>query len=596
MRVARLPLVQDTLQHMAAARARSLCEALDLAHRAQELEALCGMLMAPWGAGRVQRPPDYLSHVVDDGTPFEFSIALSERAEVRFLVEPLGNPPSLVSNATATETVLERLAREFGVDLTRYLAIRDLFWSERPAGPFTLWLAAALGAEGPPSFKLYLNPAVHGSIEAPQVIEAALHRLGFDAAWPAIGNVLAWRGPEADELKYFSLDLSPGPEARVKVYARHHHATRDVVASAAGACSSGDPESISLFLRTLAPDVDLYEGRGPFTCYAFTAGSGSAPDSVTTHFPINGYAQSDQEAQERILLVHDAFGLPNAPYIRALSAIAERPLDSGVGTHSYVSLRTKRGRTRLTLYLPSEAYAPGTVEDPRDAKRSSGQRPRSSGLPGASPEHHPLFARLRRDPPDERLLWVLSTNVRVALEPLTRQAPDLADAVREPWLQELLRGTPDLTRLGGLDLRTHEQWLLRVGCEMAMREQVAPASSLLSPALQFSERVSCLVASERPYLRAGAALANALFSGDLCKELSALLRDSDEYATTVANRLPTLPAPAFTLYSLAEFANAEAEQDLRSGITRYARAAWILMNDLYATAFGAAPDALFGDD
>ncbi len=585
MLAARLTQTRGTLNHLAASRAQGLTRALGLEHRSDEFEQLCLKMMHPWGQRSAADSPDYLSRVVDDGTPFEFSIALDQVSELRFMVEPLGMEPSLSTNAEAAGQLLGALSHDYDLDLSRFSAIADLFLPEQPQGGFLIWIAAAIRAEGPPQFKLYLNPAARGPREAPRVIEESLYRLGIEEAWPAIGNVLTWRGPEADELKYFSLDLSASTHARVKVYARHHRSTRDIVTAAASACSSYDPDVIHSFLRTVAPNVDVYDGRGPFTCYAFVGSSASAPDSVATHFPINGYVESDQEAHERILRTFDVFDLPNAPYLQALAAVVDHPLSERLGTHSYISLRRHRGQTRLTAYLPCEAYAPGTVENPKETRRASGVSERASATPGAEPRKHPLFKRLQREAPSDDTLWVLATNIRIALEPCARQMSVALSEVPDPEVQTVLRELLYVAKRGSDFSDAHGSWLLRVSCEMAMRDRAEPSSALLAPAMRFGERVGCIVSSAKVYERVGAALASATFSSDACRIVGTLLRDNEEFADAASDRLPTLPAPRFTPYALADMLCPEAQHELALGTTRWANAAWLLMNDLYRACF-----------
>ncbi len=581
-----LPQTQGTLAHYAAVKARSLARALSLEHRSDEFEALCLKMMHPWGARRIGQTPDYLSNVVDDGTPFEFSVALGQQNELRFMVEPLGDPASLPANAQAAAQLLGALAHDYELDLSRLTRVADLFLPEQPRGAFLIWIAAAIRAKGPPEFKLYLNPAARGERAAPQVIEEALCRLGFPDAWPSVGNVLARRGPEADELKYFSLDLTPTPEARVKVYARHHRSTRDVVVAAASACSAYDPSAIHTFLKTAAPDAQVYDGRGPFTCYAFVTAGARSPDSVTTHFPINGYVENDQLAQERILQVHDALQVPNAAYAQALAAVVDHPLAERVGTHSYVSLRKHRNQTRLTVYLPCEAYAPGTVESPRDTRHQSGVTERATGTPGAEPVRHPLFARLKRDPQSDDTLWILVTNLRIALEPCGRSlalaARDLPDPAVRAVLDDILRSA---ARDGDFST-AHERWLLGVSCEMAMRDRAEPSSSLLSPAMDFGERIARVSGSPDIYERLGAALTSVAFSSEACRAVGNLLRQSTDFCDTAADRLPTLPAPRLAPLSLAELLAPAQQLRLSAGSTKWANAAWLLMNDLYLACFG----------
>src|ERR1019366_7599466 len=110
---------------------------------------------------------------------------------------------------------------------------------------------------------------------APALIEEALVRLGFPTAWAYVAQILSRRGPDLDELMYFSLDVSHSSESRLKVYPRHR------------------PGDVARFLEIVAPDVtDVFRGRAPFNCYAFAGGS-NRPMAVTTHFPINGDAAHD---------------------------------------------------------------------------------------------------------------------------------------------------------------------------------------------------------------------------------------------------------------------------------------------------------------
>src|SRR5262249_14258315 len=156
---------------------------------------LCSRLTVPWGKAPLRAEPEWPSHVVDDGTPFEYSVAFGHEPELRFLIEPLGSPPSLISNVAAGKTLLDSLARDYEIDRSRYERIWDLFLPEAPRGVLGIWLAVALAKNDGPKFKLYLNPQARGSVRAPEVIEEALVRLGFGEAWPVIGNVLAARGP-----------------------------------------------------------------------------------------------------------------------------------------------------------------------------------------------------------------------------------------------------------------------------------------------------------------------------------------------------------------------------------------------------------------
>src|SRR5207302_3676598 len=108
------------------------------------------------------------------------------------------------------------------------------------------------------------------------------------------------RGPALAELKYFSLDLSPSPRARVKVYALHHEANVEDLEQAAAGCPAHRPGDVIDFFETIAPGLSKFDRRPALTCYAFVEGAGASPSTVTTHFPIASCARNDLESCGRV--------------------------------------------------------------------------------------------------------------------------------------------------------------------------------------------------------------------------------------------------------------------------------------------------------
>ena len=112
----------------------------------------------------------------------------------------------------------------------------------------------------------------------------------------------------------------------------------------------------------MAPDAaGTFTGRPPFTCYAFVRAEDERPSSVTTHFPVNGYAPHDDAITGRVTAALDWLGLPSDAYARVLSCLREPPLglrDRPTELRVYKSDASDR---RLTVYLPVEVYSPGTV-------------------------------------------------------------------------------------------------------------------------------------------------------------------------------------------------------------------------------------------
>ena len=389
-----------TLASLGAERLATLCEAIGMGGRAAAVIDLFHRMIAAWGSHPVERTPRWPSQVGDDHTPFEFSIAFGKTPELRIMVEPIGATPSLRSNRDAAIALMESLAQTFDVDTTRFQRVRDLFVPDDQEGAFAIWIAAGFRADKPPEFKIYLNPESRGRARAPAVIEEALGRLGFHAAWSSVAQVLTRRGPELDELKYFSLDLGRSSQARTKVYARHQMALPTDLERAASAGPAYRAGDIARFLEMIAPDATgSFTGRPPFTCYAFVRPEDERPSSVTTHFPVNGYAPHDEAITQRVTAALSWLGLPTDSYARALAAFANRPLASGIGLQSYASYKSDAADPRLTVYLPVEVYSPGTVARPElpDAPVNLGQVAGRLQWWARSFVHHPYLRRLKRE-------------------------------------------------------------------------------------------------------------------------------------------------------------------------------------------------------
>lgn len=434
------PSSSEGLFAFSCARLRGLCRAAGLEERADEMQSLLARLLEPWGSWATGGETPWPSLVGDDGTSVEFSIAFGDEPEVRILVEPIAPNPSLEGNAHYAMNLLESLSQDYPLDLARLARLRDLFLPSTLHGGFGIWLAVGVSGGRTPEFKVYLNPEAHGRDRAPAVIDEALVRLGFPRSWPIVGRQLIARGPGLDELKYFSLDLSPSAESRVKVYARHQQATVLDLECAAAACPAHVPGDIIRFLNAVAPNMTTFRGRAPLTCYAFVQGRGAAPSAVTTHFPVNGYAPNDLVVRERVVDCLERLEISPETYAECLKVFANRPLVRGIGLQAYASFRRHHGRPRLTVYLPVEAYRPGTVAKPSPRVRPSGidevvQRLRRSELITS----HPFFRRLAREQPNPRHLacflsrWAAFSSER-ALHP-----SGCDSAFREPQAKLLSR-------------------------------------------------------------------------------------------------------------------------------------------------------------
>jgi len=404
-----------SLFELTAGRLRRLAEATGSSSQAENVVAVYARLIEPWGHLPAGDRPAWLSYIGDDHTPIEFSVTFSKTPELRILFEPLGSFPSVVSNRDAALRLLRAFSADYRLDLARFERIRDLFCPPDPQGTFGVWLAVAFPHEGPPEFKIYLNPAAQGRSLAPAVVEEALVRLGFHSAWASVSRGLLRRGREFDELNYVSLDLSAAPDARVKIYARHSSCTVADLERAAQPARDHRAGDVRELVRILAPRAGdgALEGRAPSTCYTFVGSDSGRPAAATTHFPINSYAASDREVAGRVLSLLRRFDVSAEGYKRAIAGFATRRLDAAVGMHSYVSFRRYRDEARITTYLATEAYKPGTVECAESVGESgviqAARVDRRSRI-----ANHPLCRRLLREPCDRGRVELLRANIEAA--------------------------------------------------------------------------------------------------------------------------------------------------------------------------------------
>ena len=208
---------------------------------------------------------------------------------------------------------------------------------------------------GRPSFKAYLNPQANGPSEAEAMVKEGLERLGMGEAWKTLSETVLRRGPHLDELKYFALDLSDGPFARVKVYVRHHESVPSDLELAASAASEYVPGEVLDFARGMSGGDDCLHVRASFSCSSFVGESGDRPAATTVYVPVCAYARDDAAVRARVSDYLISNGLDASAYLAIIDGYANRPLSAGVGMQSWVALRRYQGVPRLTVYLATEA-------------------------------------------------------------------------------------------------------------------------------------------------------------------------------------------------------------------------------------------------
>ena len=396
---------------------RALCDALGFGEKTEPTIKLFRSLIYPWGETAIGEAPRWPSDIGDDHTPFEFSLALSEKQpELRILIEAQGVVPTLQSQREAGRALTERLIRDFGVAVERLRLVEDLFFPEEPEGIFAVWHGVSFSPDKEPEFKIYLNPQAQGEARAAAIMEEALDRLGFRRVWPVIAEIAARRGPEKDEFKYFSLDLSGDKAARVKLYVQHHDATVEDLEIALSAASNYVKGDVTEFCQAMTGSNGPFSERSVITCFSFVEEDKDCPSVGNFHLPLRAYTYNDQLASDRIYRYLAKHILPSSIiYERFLPAFAKRSLKDGKGMHTYVSFRREQGYSRITLYLAPEAYK---IQEPTELALTTNRR-KILLLPEEIVAHykqyaivnHPFFQRLKCEQVNPKHLWVLLANI-----------------------------------------------------------------------------------------------------------------------------------------------------------------------------------------
>jgi Tryptophan dimethylallyltransferase len=318
------------------------------------------LLTRSWRDELVAAGPRWSSDITDDHSPFEFSLSLDGTSEVlRILTEPQDpGQPSLRASWQLAADIHEELAAKGGAGFAGYDKVAQLFApSETSEGVFSVWHSAILGSAKKTEFKIYLNPAIHGAADAGAVVSEALQRLGLGDAWAALSKAALSR-VGLDQVIYFSLDLADTTEARAKVYVAHRHATARDVARALSSCPGFLPSDVGRWCQHLLGNRGPFHDRPPITCFALRRGKLDLY-TTTLHLPVRCYAPDDFDIARRVCTL---LRFPQrVSYMRALTELAERPLQNGPGLQTYASLRASPGREAVTVYLAPQVYSSAQV-------------------------------------------------------------------------------------------------------------------------------------------------------------------------------------------------------------------------------------------
>jgi len=330
----------------------------------QKVQRFFTFMTDSWNSRLVGEASPWKSDISDDHTPFELSIALEgSRPEIRFLIEAQNHPTTLQSSWDDGLALNERLNKEFGLSLEHFNRVKDLFEPRNPQARFSLWHAFCLKPDRGAEIKVYLNPMARGPEHANEIVEEGLKRLGFANAWRFLSQVVMRRGAQ-DQVLYFSLDMGGQAVSRVKIYVAHRDAAPEDIEAAMSQAKEYAAGEARAFCEAIQGDDDKFSApRSTLTCWAFTSDDDARPYSATLHCPIRCYADNDRDALRRIRAVLDPKS--HAVLDRCVWALANRPLEAGVGLIQWASMRREGGKVRTTFYLATEAY--GTVEPRKSA-------------------------------------------------------------------------------------------------------------------------------------------------------------------------------------------------------------------------------------
>jgi DMATS type aromatic prenyltransferase len=347
-------MLESNLGHLVCAKLDRLCEGLGCGHFRDRAVSILNDMSVGWRALPARTAPYWPSDITDDGTPVEFSVAMSDAGtELRLLVEAQQFPVSLQSNWRAGLALNQRLAEKYAADLSRFDQICAIFApAPNDRGRFALWHSAAMDSHQT-MFKVYVNPQITGAVRAPSLVKAALNELGMQHAWSFLSEYVLGLG----EFVYFSLDLSARADARVKVYAVYPATDLEPLARSLGKSRLARPEQVVDWVTALTGARPALDERGIQVCYSFRAGH--AQPSMTLYVPVRSHCSDDAEALQRA----NRFLSPRSGDMlsQAIRSFAGRPLETGRGLITYVALRAGAMGPRVTVYLSPEIYAIGST-------------------------------------------------------------------------------------------------------------------------------------------------------------------------------------------------------------------------------------------
>jgi DMATS type aromatic prenyltransferase len=572
----------------------ALCHSVGLTDKIEQITEIFRTLTLSWGETAVGATSTWRSDVSDDGAPFEFSIALdSQKAELRVLVEAQGSEQNIQSNWQAGLELNQQLAEKYHVNLDRFQQISDLFAPTNSTAKFSIWHSACFYLDKEPAFKLYLNPQAQSQSKAAAIVEESLVRLGFDRAWPTLAETAAQRGPDKDEFVYFSLDLAAHPQARVKVYLRHHDATPAELESALSAARNYVAGDALEFCQAMAPGQTSFGKKSAITCFSFIQGDDSSPSNGTLYLPISNYALDDRVICDRLDLYFLKYDRSVSVYHAALQSMTTRPLDAGIGMHSYISLRQDGQEKRIAIYLNPEANIvrhPHQIGIDKLAKSLPSLEDIIAHYEEYSLDYHPFLQRLQREPVNPQHIWLALMNLREAASHFSRRLANIIARIDDERIRCIL--TKELNdELGNGDIdRIHRKLFEQLISNIEHWQVKSFSEEMVMPGKELNECLEEIYLDSNPYMGVGAGLVMEVhgkqFTLFLGKEFRKTTLDLSKIVWLTLHEELEIDHVDESLI-IAKFV-ADSEEGVvaaRQGMNRAFLASWSFLNGLYRLCY-----------
>lgn len=349
---ARVDQALISAQDTCAARLDRLVHGLGLGDLAGEYAEAFRFMTTSWGSATPGELAE--SDVSSDGSPMEFAVGFDDTdVAVQFAIEAMRPGDGPRDRVTSARRLQRDLVGRYGISDRWWSEVADLFLPPDPATEHVAMYGAEARRGAPTQFKVWFYPAVRGGARSAELCERGLERLGLGQAWPAVVAHMR-RDEHLDRPMLFSLDLSAGSAARVKLYFRHYDADADYMSDLMAGYPGFEWKSVLDFCTVMTENAADYSEQPPVTCLTFTQDEPTKAGAATLYLPMWTYAPDDEAVRRRFHQVLLASGRSTDRYDRAVSDVAGRPPASGRGIHNYVAWRPGSQQPRLKVYLSPE--------------------------------------------------------------------------------------------------------------------------------------------------------------------------------------------------------------------------------------------------